>query len=75
MFGVVIRAAGTGALMAVFAAILGRALDEIIPIFNAPDSMLTQTFQAVDEFALTIGLLSALIMLVAHAVVESEVPR
>lgn len=75
MFGVVIRAAGTGVLMTVFAAILGRILDEVIPLFNAPNSMLAQTFTAVDEFALTIGLLSALLMLVAHAVVESEVPR
>lgn len=75
MFGVIIRAAGTGTLMTVLAAILGRILDEIIPLFNAPDSMLATTFTAVDEYALVIGLLSTLVMLIAHAVVESEVPR
>lgn len=75
MYGVILRAAATGALMTILAAILGRVLDEIIPLFNAPNSMLTETFQAVDEFALIIGLLSALVMLISHAVVESEVPR
>lgn len=75
MFGVILRAAGTGALMTILAAVLGRILTEVIPIFNAPDSMLAQTFNAVDQFALLIGLLSTLIMIASHAVVESEVPR
>lgn len=75
MLGITHRAAATGALMTVLAAILGRVLDEIIPLFNAPNSMLATTFTAVDQHALLIGLLSALVMLIAHAVVESEVPR
>lgn len=73
MFGVTIRAAFTAALMPVAAAILGRILEELIPLFNAPDSMLAQTFTAVSDNALLIGLLAALVMLLAAAVTESEV--
>lgn len=61
--------------MPLLAAVLGRILEEIIPLFNAPDSMLATTFQAVSDYALLLGLLSALLMLIANAVVESEVPR
>lgn len=75
MLGITLRAAATGALMTVLASILGRIMDEIVPLFNAPNSMLATTFNAVDEYALVIGLLSALMMLIANAVVESEVPR
>lgn len=75
MFGVSLRAAMTALLMPPLAAILGRILEELIPLFNAPDSLLATTFTAVSDYALAIGLLGAGMMLVASAVTESEVAR
>lgn len=75
MFGVTFRAAIAVAVMPVGAAMLGRILEELIPLFNAPDSMLAAAFQAVADHALVIGLMSALVLLLAQAVTESEVPQ
>lgn len=71
-FGVTIRAVGTALLMAPTAAILARILGEVVPLFNAPNSMLAQSFNAISANALTIGLLSALVMVIAAAVTESR---
>lgn len=73
MFGVTLRTGLQAALMPLLAAVLGRVLEELIPLFDAPDSMLAAAFTAVSNHALLIGLLAALVTLVAAAVRESEV--
>lgn len=72
-FGVSLRAAGAAVAMPPMAAILGELLGEMVPLFNASNSMLATSFNAIAEHALTLGLLSALILLIASAVTESEV--
>lgn len=77
MFGVTWRAAITAAAMPPIAAMLGRILEEMIPLFGSAhqSSMLANAFTAVSNHALLIGLLSALVMLLASAVTEGEVAR
>lgn len=73
MFGITLRTGLQAAVMPILAAVLGRVLDEMIPMFDAPDSMLATAFTAVSNHALLIGLLAALVTLIAAAVTESEV--
>lgn len=75
MFGVTLRTVLQAAIMPLAAAMLGRVLEEMIPLFNAPDSMLAAAFTAVSNNALLIGLLAAGVTLLASAVTESEVAR
>jgi hypothetical protein len=75
MFGVTIRTAFAAAAMPVVASVLGRVLEELIPLFGSShqNSMLANAFTAVSDHALLIGLLAALITLLAKAVTESQV--
>lgn len=72
-FGVTLRAVGTGVAAAPIVAILAKILGEMTPLFNAPGHWLTDVFTGISNHALTIAVLSALIMIIVASITESEV--
>jgi len=72
-FGVSFRAALTALMAIPFIIVLSRVMGHLVPLFNAPDHWLSEGFRSIGDVGLTVAVLSALIMLVARAVIQSEV--
>lgn len=71
-FGNSLRAAGTAFVVAPLSAIFARIMGELLPLIGAPqNSLLYTAFNTINENAIIFGLLSAIMLLVARAIVPS----
>lgn len=74
MFGAVVRAAGTVALGALLIAIMDDILADLIPMVGASNTShwLVNALQSVQQNAVAVAVLSALVMLIAAAVEQQQ---